>query len=112
MKLLPFLFGLFLCLSTRADIRISEIFASPSDRQLSWNSNGVPQLGSGIQWMMPDFIEEGWPNGNLPAGYGFGGMATDLNSTMAGRAHTLYLRKEFFLSSTQASFPDPLLLLV
>ena len=48
----------------------------------SWSSNDVPRLGSGVAWMEPDFAASGWPSANLPAGYGFGGLATDLSFAM------------------------------
>jgi hypothetical protein len=65
-------------------------------------SNGVPRLGSGFTWFEPEFAPDGWLSGNLPAGYGFSGLATDLTSTMRDKAPSLYLRKEFNVTSTQA----------
>src|SRR5881396_1712660 len=77
-----------------AAVVINELSAAPSERQLSWSSNGVPRLGSGIAWMEPDFAPKGWLSGNLPAGYGFSGLSTDLTATMKDNAPSLYLRKE------------------
>ena len=69
-------------------------------------------MGSGTAWMEPDFIPRGWSSGNLPAGYGFAGLGTDLTTTMKGKTPTLYLRKEFSLTSTQAAFAEPLQMVV
>ena len=91
---------------------INEFSATPSEQQLSWGTNGVPRMGSGTSWMEPDFIPRGWSRGNLPAGYGFAGLGTDLTTTMKGKTPTLYLRKEFSLTSTQAAFAEPLQMVV
>src|SRR3954471_7509591 len=99
-------------LQPRAAVRINEIYGAPSDHQLTWTTNGIPRLGSGTSWMEPQFIESGWSSANLPAGYGFGGLATDLTSAMKDKSPSLYLRKEFFLTSTQAAFSDALILAV
>jgi hypothetical protein len=93
-----------------AAVVINELVAAPSERQLSWSSNGAPRLGSGVAWAEPDFTERGWSSGNLPAGYGFGGLATELTPTMKDKAPSLYLRKEFFLTPDQAALADPLTL--
>ena len=95
-----------------AAVVINELMAASSERQLSWSSNGVPCLGSGVAWMEPDFVANGWPSGNLPAGYGFGGLATDLSFSMSNKAPSLYLRKEFNVTPDQAALTDALSLLV
>ncbi|MDB6034798.1 MAG: hypothetical protein JWM16_5136 [Verrucomicrobiales bacterium] len=97
----------------QAAVVINELFSSPSDLQLSYRSNGIPQLDSGISWMEPGFSGDGsWSSGTLPAGYGFGGLSTDLSSTMKGKTPSVYLRKEFYLTPEQAAFTDPLVLTV
>src|SRR2546425_5626638 len=95
-----------------AVVLINELMAAPSERQLSWSSNGVPYLGSGIAWMEAEFAASGWRSGNLPAGYGFSGLATDLTTTMKDKAPSLYLRKDFNRTPEQAAVPDTLLLTV
>ncbi|HEY2952430.1 MAG TPA: lamin tail domain-containing protein, partial [Verrucomicrobiae bacterium] len=100
-----------LLLPARAAVVINELMAAPSERQLSWSSNGVPRLGSGVAWMEPDFAANGWPSGNLPAGYGFGGLATDLSFAMSDKAPSLYLRKEFNVTPEEAALADALSLL-
>jgi len=105
-----------LCLALAQEARgaviINELSAAPSEQQLSWSSNGVPRLGSGLAWMEPDFTARGWASGNLPAGYGFGGLATDLTATMKSNAPSLYLRREFTLTTAQAALSEPLTLVV
>src|SRR3954452_864893 len=106
--------GFILCIvsTLRGAVVINEFSAAPSEQQLTWSSNGVPRLGSGISWVDPGFVPRGWSSGNLPAGFGMGGLATDLTTTMKGKTPTLYLRKEFSLTSTQAAFAEPLTLMV
>lgn len=84
-----------------AGVWINEFMAAASDRRISWNTNGAPRLGSGVQWMEPQFVPTDWVSGALPAGYGFSGSATDLQSAMKDKAYALYLRKEFSVA------PDP-----
>lgn len=93
-------------------VLINELFASPSEQQLSYDSNGIPRLGSGAGWFEPNFRDQQWPSGHLPAGFGFGGLGTDVGSAMQGKTPSLYLRKEFNLTSEQASFAEPVVLVV
>src|SRR5262245_17308038 len=90
----------------RAAVVINELMAAPSELQLTWGSNGTPRLGSEVGWMEPGFQASQWSSGNLPAGYGFGGLQTDLTATMWNRAPSLYLRKEFTVSAEQAAVSD------
>src|SRR5207249_805184 len=101
-----------LLIPARAAVVINELMAAPSERQLSWSSNDVPRLGSGAAWMEPDFAASGWPSANLPAGYGFGGLATDLSFAMRDKAPSLYLRQEFNVAPEQAALGEALSLLV
>ncbi|HXG47153.1 MAG TPA: CotH kinase family protein, partial [Methylomirabilota bacterium] len=98
--------------SGNAAVVINELSAAASSRQLSWSSNGVPRLGSGVAWMEPGFTPRGWSRGLLPAGYGFGGLATDLTEAMKDKAPSLYLRREFDLTAAEAAHTDPLVLWV
>src|SRR3954466_7767270 len=109
-----YLCSILICFAanTNAAVVINELCAAPSEQQLSWSSNGVPRVGSGWAWMEPEFLPQGWATGNLPAGYGLSGIATDLTLSMKGKTPTLYLRKEFSLTSTQAAFAEPLTLMV
>src|SRR4051812_45008419 len=109
-----YLCSILICFAanTNAAVVINELCAAPSEQQLSWSSNGVPRVGSGWAWMEPEFLPQGWATGNLPAGYGLSGIATDLTLSMKGKTPTLYLRKEFSLTSTQATFAEPLTLMV
>ncbi len=82
---------------------INEFMAGSSERRLSWSTNDVPHLGSGLSWSAPEFVDSAWSTGNLPAGYGFTGMATDLSTTMSNLAPSLYLRKEFQVTADLAA---------
>jgi hypothetical protein len=96
-----------------AAVWLNELSAAPSEQQLQWSSNGVPRLGSGAAWMEADFTAPGWTSGLLlPAGYGVGGLTTDLTAAMKDQAPSLYLRKEFDLTAEQAAMNDTLALVV
>ena len=99
--LLFFTVGLFF--KTQGAVVINEIMAGTSERRLSWSTNDAAQLGTGVAWRNPDFSDAAWSSGNLPAGYGFAGMATDLATTMKSIAPSLYLRREFQVTADQAA---------
>src|SRR5664280_1602605 len=96
----------------QGSVMINELMAGSSDRRLSWSTNGAPYLGSGAAWMTPGYSADAWTSGNLPAGYGFSGLATDLTRTMKASAPSLYLRKQFTATSAQATGTNPLVLQV
>ena len=58
----------------------------------------------------PEYDDSAWSTGNLPAGYGFTGLSTDLTSAMSNQAPSLYLRKEFQVTAEQASATNQLIL--
>src|SRR5208283_6193639 len=79
-----------LLFQAQAGVVINEFMAGSSDRRLSWSTNDVAQLGSGVSWRTLEYTENAWNTGNLPAGYGFTGMATDLTGTMFNQAPSLF----------------------
>jgi hypothetical protein len=95
-------------LQAQGGVVINEFMAGSSDRRLSWSTNDVAHLGSGLSWTAPEFVASAWNTGNLPAGYGFTGMSTDLTGTMLNQAPSLYLRKEFQVTADQAASTNQL----
>jgi len=85
-----------------AAVRINEICASPSDRLLRWETNGVARLGAGLSWMEPAFDVSAWPTNAGPFGFGTN-YATDLSSSLAGPSMTLYLRAPFVVAASNAA---------
>lgn len=102
----------FMANAATAGIVINEFMAAASDRRISWNMHGAPRLGSGIQWMDNQFVPTGWSWGSLPAGYGFSGLGTNLIAVMRDKACSLYLRKQFVVSSDVSSITNRLVLSV
>ncbi|MEO7319325.1 MAG: lamin tail domain-containing protein, partial [Chthoniobacteraceae bacterium] len=100
-------------LLTRASgqVIINEVSAAASDRILQWSADGTPQLGSGIPWNAVTFNSTPWVSGNLPAGYG-STVNTNLQSAMQYKTPSLYLRKTFTITPSQAAFTTPLVLQV
>ncbi len=89
--------------SAQGAVIINEFMAGASDRRLSWPTSEFAQLGSGVAWNSLDFADGSWSTGNLPAGYGFSGLSTDLTGTMLNQAPSVYLRKEFQVTAEKAS---------
>ena len=90
---------------------INEVAVAASDRNLQWNASGAPQLGSGIPWHALNFNATPWAGGNLPAGWGTT-VNTNLQSAMQNKTPSLYLRKTFTVTPTQAALATPLVLQV
>jgi hypothetical protein len=103
-------FGLLF--QAQGGVVINEFMAGSSDRRLSWSTNDVAQMGSGVSWKATEYDDSAWSTGNLPAGYGFTGLSTDLTSAMSNQAPSLYLRKEFQVTAEQASATNQLNLLI
>jgi hypothetical protein len=95
-----------------AGIVLNEFMAAPSQRRPYLNPDGIPRLGPGLRWMDPRYAPAGWSNALLPAGYGFSGLSADLSSKMRDKAPSLYLRKAFLASDSQAGSSDALVLSV
>ena len=99
-------FGLWF--QAQGGVVINEFMAGSSDRRLSWSTNDVAHLGSGVPWPAPEYVDNTWSTGNLPAGYGFTGLSTDLTSAMLNLVPSLYLRKQFQATADQASATNQL----
>lgn len=102
----------FLLFGAHASVVLNEIMAGSSDRRVTWSSNDVAQLGTGLAWMTTNYAAGAWSSGSLPAGYGFTGLATDLTTTMKNKAPSLYLRKQFPATADQAAATNALVLQV
>jgi Lamin Tail Domain/Chitobiase/beta-hexosaminidase C-terminal domain len=112
----PFLFTFLLAPFLSADAQsviINELSTTQSDRVLQFPAGQTPRLGPlGQRWcdpgpLPPVFFRQG----SGPFGFGYGGEGTALQSQMAAKAMSLYLRKEITLSAAQAASTDPLELL-
>ena len=112
MKFVCFLATFGLLFQAHGGVVINEFMAGSSDRRLSWSTNDVAQLGSGVSWKSPAYDDSGWSTGNLPAGYGFTGLSTDLTGAMSNQAPSLYLRKEFQVTAGQASATNQVHLII
>ena len=112
-------FQLFLALlavfPARADIVINEIMAGGSDRLLRWSDTGVPTVGFGAPWYAGTFNDTSWQTGPGPFGFGTFTNAvstpvitTNTATQMQNLTPTLYLRKSFSVSATDAARADAL----
>ena len=46
-----------LFVGARASVVINEFMAGSSDRRLSWSTNDVARIGSGLVWSQPEFAD-------------------------------------------------------
>ena len=95
----------------RGQVVINEVSGAASDRNLQWSASGSPKLGSGIPWNASNFNATPWASGNLPAGWG-STVNTNLQSAMLNKTPSLYLRKTFAVTPSQAALTTPLVLQV
>ena len=110
---LGFALATFLTLQCRfghSAVIINEFVAAASERQLTRDATGAARVGTGLDWHAPGFNANSWSNGLLPAGYAFAGLATELSAAMTNKTPSLYLRKEFTVTSVQAALSNQLVL--
>ena len=85
---------------------INEISAANSDRQLRRTADGYPVLGTTPPWYADAFDDSHWKESKGPFGFGsFSGVSLGLNVSglMQGRVPSLYVRKAFAVTASQAS---------
>ncbi len=104
-----------LILPATADVVINEIMANGSERLLRWSPAGVPTLGFWTPWQSEAFNDASWQTGAGPFGFGtFTNVApmptfgTNTATQMQNLTPTMYLRKTFTVSATDAAKTDPL----
>ncbi|MGC6582458.1 MAG: lamin tail domain-containing protein [Akkermansiaceae bacterium] len=99
-----FLFPLFLLFPPllSGEIVINEISATRADRLLRWDVNDQPFAGSAPAWWSSSFNDNLWKTGNMPIGYGTT-VTTNLGSKLRDVSPSLYVRKTFTASSSDAA---------
>ena len=113
LRALPPLLALLGTLPAGAEIVINELMASGSDRLLRWSAAGVPTLGTGTPWYASGFSDASWSTGTGPFGFGtFTNVSpapvitTNTATQMQNLTPTLYLRKSFTVSASDAGRAD------
>ncbi len=98
--------GVFCLLSSGASVfagvRITEIVANSSSRQLQPSTNNLFQIGGGIPWMQPSFNDTNWSMACGPFGFGTN-YATDLSLWRSGPIFSLYMRQPFQVDGVTAT---------
>jgi hypothetical protein len=104
-----FALSLTLASATAQSVVINELSATQSDRVLQFPAGGPARLGPlGQRWCDPGPLPTGFASQGIgPFGFGYGNEGTVLQSRMAGKALSLYLRKEIILTAAQAALTDP-----
>ncbi|MGC6566526.1 MAG: lamin tail domain-containing protein [Akkermansiaceae bacterium] len=92
------------------DVIINEISASQSERLLRWDENNQPFVGPGPAWWSPGFDASDWKQGNMPAGYSLGSIATNLSADLLNTSPSFFARKTFNAPTGQASSGQDLIL--
>jgi hypothetical protein len=87
----------------RADVKITELHAAPSERLLRWDNTGQPRLGNGLAWFDTAFDASSWSTGSAPMGFSFTAPGTNLYSAMFNRTPSLYARRVFNVLPANAS---------
>ncbi len=90
----------------QGQVVINEFVAASSDRLLQREPDAYPRVGNTTPWHSPDYDDSRWSTGPGPFGFGSSSgvtIATGLSSQMQNRAASLYLRKTFTVTPTQAA---------
>jgi len=101
------------------DVLINEVVHAASERRLRWPTATTPKLGTGPAFYEPGFDDSaarGWQSGPGPFGFGTTTPAaptfgTNTQTQMRNLTTTLYLRKTFTVSASDAAKTDPLQLI-
>jgi hypothetical protein len=100
--------GLLLLLGTvavPAQVVLNEISAAASDRTLQRTPGEYPRVGMTRSWLEPSFDDSLWREGVGPFGFGWANgsnFVTELSAPMQNRAISLYVRKTFVVSASDA----------
>jgi hypothetical protein len=89
--------------TSSADVVINEFSATSSDRLLRWDDSDQPFVGSGHSWWSGEFDSSVWQTGSLPIGFGINPLSTNLTSELQNVTPSLYVRKSFNVSPSDAS---------
>jgi hypothetical protein len=100
-----------------AGVVLNELNAGSSERLLRWDASGVPRLGTGLKWYESAFSDAQWDTAIGP--FGYGGLtnpsvpiATGLEPKVRYLTPTVYYRKNFSVTSTDAARTDAVQLIV
>ncbi len=94
------------------DVIINEFKAAQDERLLVWTEDGIPQLGTGAAWWDRAFDATQWSSGEAPFGFGRTGIQTDLGTVLHQRSPSVYLRRTFTASTSQAASDLSLILTI
>ncbi len=91
---------------------INEFRAASSEWVLNWDvaPGQAPRLGAHPPWTAVDHDDSRWAEGVGGFGYGDGDDNTDLEPEIRGVTHSLYTRRVFTVSETEAERGDGLIL--
>lgn len=90
-----------------AQVRINEIAAATSERVLQFADDRTPRVGSGEAWQAISFDASSWNEGPGPLGWD---ERTNTKAAMNGITPSLYVRREFSVTSASAGSLGDLLL--
>ncbi|MDB4673722.1 lamin tail domain-containing protein, partial [Verrucomicrobiales bacterium] len=91
-----------------AQVVINELSATSSERQIRYDSDGVPRLGAEAAWWETEFTPRGWATGRFPMGHSANGLNTDLSAVMKGVTPSFFTRRLFTASAAVAASSDTL----
>jgi hypothetical protein len=114
-RFLPILLLFFLADKAVSQILLNEVVSASSSRLLQWDAAGVPRVGTSTAWHQDGFDDSGWQSGAGPVGFGsFRGLSsgTNVGTQMIHLTPSLYLRKSFNVSASDAARTDDFELVV
>lgn len=107
---LAILFGALLASLASGEVVINEIATTHAPRNLRWDENDQAYAGAGPAWWSEDFPSLNWESGDLPIGYSLGTIASDLGNELRNVSPSLYVRKDFTVTASEAASASPLVL--
>ncbi|MFY7818841.1 MAG: lamin tail domain-containing protein [Akkermansiaceae bacterium] len=91
-----------------AQVRFNEVMSAASDRELTYDANATPRVGTGPHWTETSYSDSHWKSGIAPLGTGtftngavtFG---TDIGTDLINITPTCYFRHKFTVNAAQAA---------
>lgn len=94
------------------EVVINEISATNAPRNLRWDENDQAYAGAGPAWWSTSFDDSSWETGSMPIGYSLGSISTNVGGDLRNVSPSMYTRKVFDASASEASSSDPLVLTI
>lgn len=91
------------CIQLSATVRINELVATQTHRVQTLGEEGQARVGTLPRWQDPEYTDGFWSTGAAPIGFGGSGLGTSIPGGFSGGLLSVYARREFSATGTEAA---------